>query len=359
VKDSLSRYDFELPEELIAQRPVPGRDRSRLLVLDGDNGSVSHRQFSEFPRFLREGDLLVVNNTRVLPARFLGRKDGGSGRSELLLHTPEEGGSWQALVKPSRRFKPGDIFLTGPDEQVRIRVGEPVGSGSRTVVLETPDHWQEAMDLAGKMPLPPYITRPADERDSTEYQTIFARQPGAVAAPTAGLHFSDRMLASLGHLGINHVELTLHVGIGTFQPVREDDPARHRMHHECYHLPAATRRTIEETRRAGGRVIAVGTTSARTLESPDQTDWDSDGDLSADTDLFIRPPYEFKRLDGLLTNFHLPRSTLLMLVSALAGREAILAAYGEAVRERYRFFSYGDAMLILPGADAGAGGEVL
>ncbi|MBC8366535.1 tRNA preQ1(34) S-adenosylmethionine ribosyltransferase-isomerase QueA [bacterium] len=341
----LEDYDYELPEELIAQRPVTRRDESRLLVLDGK--ARADHNFRDLPSFLRRGDLLVLNNTRVMPARLLGCREGGEGAAELLLHSPTPQGDWIALVRPSKRFKPGMRFFG--EDGVTVRVEEDLGEGNRRVVLESPNDWMAAMQTAGAMPLPPYIRRKADSRDAERYQTVFARENGAVAAPTAGLHFSEEVLHQIAELGVDRGELTLHVGPGTFLPVREVDFSKHRMHAERFELDAALRRKIDKTREAGGRVIAVGTTVVRALESLSETDWAGDEDHQGETRLFVHPPYEFKRVDALLTNFHLPRSTLLMLVSALAGREAMLAAYEHAVREKYRFYSYGDAMLIMPG----------
>jgi len=345
VSTRLEDYDYELPEELIAQRPMAKRHDSRLLILDGEN--LADRQFRDLPPFLRPGDLLVLNNTRVMPARLLGRREGGEGEAELLLHSPTPDGDWIALVRPSKRFKPGMRFFG--EGGVTIRVEENLGEGNRRVVLESPEDWTLAMQTAGAMPLPPYIRRKADAKDAVSYQTVFAREEGAVAAPTAGLHFSDEVLAEIESLGAGRGELTLHVGPGTFLPVREEDFSKHRMHSERFELSAALRRRIDATRQAGGRVLAVGTTVVRALESLNDEAWSADDDYAGETRLFVHPPYQFKRVDALLTNFHLPRSTLLMLVSALAGREAMLAAYEHAVREKYRFYSYGDAMLIMPG----------
>jgi len=345
VSTRLEDYDYELPEELIAQRPMAKRDDSRLLVLEGD--ARADCKFRDLPSYLRPGDLLVLNNTRVMPARLLGRREGGEGEAELLLHSPTSEGDWIALVRPSKRFKPGMRFFG--EGGVTVRVEEDLGEGHRRVVLESPEDWTAAMERAGAMPLPPYIRRKADAEDAKSYQTVFAREDGAVAAPTAGLHFSDAVLEDLESLGIDRGELTLHVGPGTFLPVRENDFSKHRMHAERIELSAALRRKIDRTREAGGSVLAVGTTVVRALESLSDEAWAGGEDHQGETRLFVHPPYKFKRVDALLTNFHLPRSTLLMLVSALAGREAMLAAYEHAVREKYRFYSYGDAMLIMPG----------
>jgi len=355
VAERLSDYDYPLPPAAIAQRPLADRAACRLLVLDPASGALADRRFRDLPALLAPGDLLVINDTRVLPARLRGlRERAGAGEAELLLHTPGADGRWLGLLRPARRFRPGDRFLAAQG-RVQIQVEEPGEGGDRWLRLLAPASWAEAMALAGELPLPPYIVRPADARDGEDYQTTFARAEGAVAAPTAGLHFDAPLLAALAARGVACAALTLHVGVGTFLPVRVDDPAEHRMHAERFTLPAATRRAVDAARAAGGRVIAVGTTVTRTLESPCEADWAGPADLAGETRLFIRPPYRCRRVDGLVTNFHLPRSTLLMLVAALAGRERVLAAYAHAVLAGYRFFSYGDAMLLLPGAAAEAG----
>ena len=349
MSERLSDYDFELPPDRIAQRPVPGRDGSRLLRLDLDGGPFADHRFRDLPDLLQPGDLLVVNDTKVLPARLLGNRGHEEGAAaEVLPHSPGEDGRWLALVRPSKRFREGDRFLAAGG-RVEIAVEERGGDGDRWLRLIRPDDWEEAMTIAGAMPLPPYIDRAADARDLDEYQTRFARRTGAVAAPTAGLHFSDALLGALAERGIERHALTLHVGIGTFRPVREENPADHPMHSERFLLPAETRRAVDAARAEGRRVIAVGTTVVRSLESLTDDEWDAPGDHAGETRLFIRPPFRFRRIDGLVSNFHLPRSTLLMLVSALAGRERVLAAYRHAVESGYRFFSYGDAMLFLPG----------
>jgi S-adenosylmethionine:tRNA ribosyltransferase-isomerase len=347
MSQNLDDYDYQLPESLIAQRPVAKRDESRLLVMDPDADRLGDHRFGELSGFLREGDLIVLNNTRVLPARLIGRREGHEGEAELLLHSPATDGSWIALVRPSKRFKPGARFIGA--NNVSMRVEDDLGEGNRRIVLESPEDWTTAMERAGALPLPPYIKRSADERDRETYQTVFAKEDGAVAAPTAGLHFSDALLEKLETQGVKRGELTLHVGPGTFLPVRVVDFSKHRMHAERFTLSAALRRQIDETRATGNRVLAVGTTVVRALESLDDEAWAGDQDYRGETRLFIRPPFAFKRVDAMLTNFHLPRSTLLMLVSAFAGREATLAAYEHALKERYRFYSYGDAMLIAKG----------
>jgi S-adenosylmethionine:tRNA ribosyltransferase-isomerase len=358
VSERLADYDYALPPALIAQRPAPRRDGCRLLVLDRASGACADRAFTDLPDLLAAGDLLVLNDTRVLPARLLGRREGGAAAEVLLAGPspspgPSNAGRWLALVRPAKRFKPGDRFTAAGG--VRLRVEEAAAGGQRWVALESPASWDEAMAAAGAMPLPPYIARPADALDTQDYQTVFARAAGAVAAPTAGLHFTTTLLAELRRRGVEQATCTLHVGIGTFQPLRVEDPACHRMHPERFILPARARRAVDRTQALGRRVIAVGTTAVRVLETPDAASWDGDADLAGETELFIRPPATIRRADALLTNFHLPRSTLLMLVSAFAGRERVLAAYRHAVGEGYRFYSYGDAMLIgegLAGASA-------
>ncbi|HVS03389.1 MAG TPA: tRNA preQ1(34) S-adenosylmethionine ribosyltransferase-isomerase QueA [Thermoanaerobaculia bacterium] len=343
-------FDYQLPDELIAQHPAP-RGASRLLVLRGDGG-VEHRQFAELPPLLAAGDLLVVNDTRVLPARLFGRRLPGGGAMELLL--AEKGGprEWQALLKPGRRAWPGTRIDLAPglwcevvakhrDGRHRLRFSEPI------------EPWLERL---GHVPLPPYIKRPDGPADRERYQTVFARQPGAIAAPTAGLHFSQASLEELDERGVRRAAVTLHVGLGTFKPVTAELVHEHRMDAEVYRVPAATAAAIAATRASGGRVVAVGTTVVRALESAAA----ADGTVVAGegrSELFVYPGHRFRVVDALLTNFHLPRSTLLMLVCALAGRERVLAAYRQAVAAGYRFYSYGDAMLVEPGSDSSARDE--
>jgi len=345
---NLADFDFDLPVGRIAQHPVTPRDAARLLVLDRPGGSVSHRRFGDLPDLLGPGDLLVLNDTRVIPARLRGRKPGG-GRIEILLEEPAAHAGadvWRCLVRGAGKL--------GAD--VRLDLGSGLGArlgaragGARLVHFESAGApVGELLDRLGEVPLPPYIRRPPagpTAEDRERYQTVYARRPGAVAAPTAGLHFTPATFARLARAGVRAAFVTLHVGSGTFAPVREDDPERHRMHPERYELPEAAARAIGETRRAGRRVIAVGTTVARVLETRARPD----GTAAAGTgrsELFIRPGFEFKVVDAVVTNFHLPRSTLLMLVAAFAGREAVLAAYREALAMDYRFYSYGDAMLV-------------
>ena len=339
-------FDYPLPEDLIASHPVGRRDESRLLVLDRSKGDMRDRHFRDLLEYLAEGDSLVVNDTRVFPARLRGRKPTGA-RVEVLLLRPlaedPEARLWQALVKPGGKLKPGREVEVG--DGLRVVVEDSFEDGSRRVRLEgTGDPWQ-LVERYGEMPLPPYIRRPGEASDRQRYQTVYARERGSVAAPTAGLHFTPALLEQVEALGVSLVRVTLHVGVGTFRPVDAERVDEHQMHAERYSLTEAAARLLNRTRSGGRRVWAVGTTSARTLE----TVAGSDGSFAAGegwTDLFIRPPYRFRAVDGLLTNFHLPRSSLLMLVSALAGRERVLEAYRHAVDRRYRFYSYGDAMLV-------------
>ncbi len=347
---SVSDYEYDLPPELVAQHPVPQRDESRLLVVPGV-GPFAHLSFRDLPTLLRAGDVLVVNESRVLPARLLGRKPTGA-EVELLLIRPFGSGPsdpgatlWEALVRPGGKLKPGRTVVVG--EHLEVDVVEALPNGSRVVRIRTDGPVEAALERYGRMPLPPYISRSDEPEDRDRYQTVYARQPGSVAAPTAGLHFTPELLSRIEAMGVRRAAVTLHVGVGTFRPVEGDDPTTHQMHSESYVVSPETAETVNRTRSEGGRVWAVGTTAVRTLESVA----DPEGRVSAgrgDTTLFIRPPYDFRVVDGLVTNFHLPRSTLLMLVSALAGYERTLAAYAEAVARRYRFYSYGDAMVVLP-----------
>ena len=323
--------DYELPQDLIAQGPAIPRDASRLMVIDVSTGEVSHRIFHDLPAFLHPGDALVLNETKVLPARLAVRRPGG-GTAELLFLGEMDDGSWEVLARPSRRLKPGMQLSANGDP---LRLLEPLGDG----------HWSVAatdvpalLDRHGRMPLPPYIE--ATPEAEGEYQTVYARVPGSAAAPTAGLHFTERVLDGVARAGARVQSITLHVGTGTFLPVRTEDLAEHPMHAERYSVPEATARTVE----GAERVFAVGTTAARTLES-----WAASGEPEGETDIFIYPGYRWRAVDALLTNFHLPRSTLLAMVMAFAGKDLVREAYGVAVRERYRFYSFGDAMLLLNG----------
>jgi S-adenosylmethionine:tRNA ribosyltransferase-isomerase len=336
-------FDYELPPELIAQAPLAERDASRLLVLDRRDGGIRHRRFVDLPGLVAPDDLVVVNDSRVIPARLLARRSGG-GSAEVLLVAREADGAWRALVRPGARIRPGARLTMGEDDRIEILATLP--GGQRRLRLHGAGGDEAIIARRGQVPLPPYITREPVETDRERYQTVYAAAPGSVAAPTAGLHFTPAVLAALEARGAGVARLTLHVGPGTFRPVAAADPAHHLLDPEAYSLPEATARHIVATRTRGGRVWAVGTTVARTLEACTEPD----GEVRAGTgwtSLFIRPGHTFRIVDHLLTNFHLPRSTLLMLVSAFAGRERVLAAYREAIRERYRFYSYGDAMLIL------------
>ena len=359
-----SDYRFALPEELIAQDPLTDRSASRLLVLDRETGTIQHKHFTDIPAFLRKGDVLVLNDTKVIPARLLGTRlakgpDGrhasGGGRfheggseAEILLLKRKGEDLWECIVRPGKRLRTGDEVVFGMTQtgeaMLRARIEEVLPDGNRMVRFFFTGIWEEVLNELGEMPLPPYIRNKLQDKD--RYQTVYARDPGSAAAPTAGLHFTKEMLEELKAAGIKVAPLTLHVGLGTFRPVKEEDLTKHPMHSEWYRVPEETAEEINRAKQEGRRVICVGTTSCRTLESAA----DGDGRVlpkEEETSIFIYPGFRFRVMDGLITNFHLPESTLLMLVSAFAGREKVLAAYEEAVRERYRFFSFGDAMLIL------------
>jgi S-adenosylmethionine:tRNA ribosyltransferase-isomerase len=335
-------FDFPLPPELIAQHPAPERTGSRLLHVAGT--SHADRRFADLPSLLRAGDLLVFNDTKVIKARFFGIKETG-GQVEIMLERIVDATHALCQIRASKAPKPGCLLTLA--EAFTVRMSARAGADGDFFLLELvePGNFWELAEQYGKLPLPPYIEHPAEGADETRYQTVYAREPGAVAAPTAGLHFDEAMLDTLRAQGIGTTFVTLHVGAGTYRPVRVDKIAEHRMHSERYEIPAATAEAIAATRAAGGRVVAVGTTSLRALESAGN----ADGTVragNAETDIFITPGYRFQVVDRLITNFHLPKSTLLMLVSAFAGYDAIRAAYAHAVAERYRFFSYGDAMLL-------------
>ena len=336
-----SDFYFDLPEELIAQTPLARRDASRLLLLDKETGEIEHRRFYELPGFLREGDCLVLNDSRVLPARLLGCRSSGGGVELVLLRDLGEG-RWECLSRAGRKTKPGTELSFGEGE-LTATVLEVAEGGNRIVQFHYDGIFLEILERLGRMPLPPYIK--AELQDAERYQTVYSREPGSAAAPTAGLHFTDELLETIAAKGVKLCYVTLHVGLGTFRPVKEDEIEDHAMHSEFCMIPEETARIVSDTKRGGGRVVAVGTTSCRTLESFAR----EDGTLPAAsgwTDIFIYPGYRFKCVDALVTNFHLPESTLIMLVSALAGRERVLNAYQTAVEERYRFFSFGDAMFI-------------
>ena len=336
-----SDFDFQLPEELIAQTPLERRDASRLLTLDKTTGAVGHRHFYELPRSLRPGDCLVLNDSRVLPARLIGHRPTG-GACEVLLLVNRGEDLWECLVRPGRKLKPGAQVIFG-DGQLTATVEEELDDGKRAVRFHYCGIFLEILEQLGKMPLPPYIK--AELADQERYQTVYSKVMGSAAAPTAGLHFTPELLAQIQGMDIKVCYVTLHVGLGTFRPVKAEDIQDHEMHSEFCMIPQETADIINETKRRGGRVICVGTTSCRTVESFAAEDGTM-SERSGWTNIFIYPGYRFKVLDALVTNFHLPQSTLIMLVSALAGREHVLAAYEEAVREKYRFFSFGDAMFI-------------
>ncbi len=335
-----SDFYFDLPEELIAQTPLQQRDSSRLLCLNKNTGELEHQHFYKLPDYLKEGDCLVLNDSRVLPARLIGSRITG-GSVELVLLRDLGDGCWECLSRPGRKTKPGAELIFGGGE-LKATVEEVADGGNRIVKFHYEGIFLEVLERLGKMPLPPYITE--ELKDSERYQTVYSKELGSAAAPTAGLHFTQELLDTIRNKGVNVCYVTLHVGLGTFRPVKEDEIEDHPMHSEFCIIPAETARIVNETKKNGGRVICVGTTSCRTVES-----FTRDGELQAEsgwTNIFIYPGYRFKCIDALVTNFHLPESTLIMLVSALAGRENVLNAYNTAVKEKYRFFSFGDAMFI-------------
>ncbi|MBT2569154.1 tRNA preQ1(34) S-adenosylmethionine ribosyltransferase-isomerase QueA [Planococcus sp. ISL-110] len=338
-------FDFELPEELIAQTPLLDRTSSRLLVMNKVTGAIEHRHFRDITDYLHSGDTLVLNDTRVLPARLMGIKEDTGANIELLLLKGIEDDVWETLVKPAKKVKVGTIVAFG-EGLLRAECIGILDHGGRHFKMIYDGIFYEILDQLGEMPLPPYIREKLEDQD--RYQTVFAKERGSAAAPTAGLHFTDELLEKIRAKGVNIAFITLHVGLGTFRPVSVDSIEDHEMHSEFYRITRETADLINKTRKQGGRIVSVGTTSTRTLESVAQK---FGGELQEDsgwTDIFIFPGYEFKAIDGLITNFHLPKSTLVMLVSALSNRDHILNAYQQAVDERYRFFSFGDAMFIEP-----------
>ena len=339
-----SDYYFDLPKELIAQDPLEDRSASRLLVMDRQTGATSHHIFKEICSFLKPGDCLVLNNTKVIPARLLGAKEDTGAAVEILLLKRMENDVWETLVKPGKKLRPGAKVVFG-DGRLRAEILDVEEDGNRLVKFFYDGIWEEVLDSLGEMPLPPYITHKL--QDKNRYQTVYAKFEGSAAAPTAGLHFTKELLAQVEAMGVDIAYVTLHVGLGTFRPVKEDEITDHKMHSEHYYLPQRTADLINQTKQQGGRVIAVGTTSCRTLETLGTRQGLPLHEQSGYTDIFIYPGYQFKVLDGLITNFHLPESTLIMLVSAFAGYEHTMAAYELAVKENYRFFSFGDAMAIL------------
>ncbi|HEY3417372.1 MAG TPA: tRNA preQ1(34) S-adenosylmethionine ribosyltransferase-isomerase QueA [Armatimonadota bacterium] len=346
----IEEFDYDLPEELIAQHPVTPRDASRLLVLHREDGRVEHRRFRDLPEYLRAGDLLVLNDTRVMPARLLGRKAGSGGQAELLLLQSAGMDRWQAMARPGRRLQPGAKIVFG-DEELFAEINDVLPGGGRLVTLLPGPNARgravhELLHALGEIPLPPYITQGPPPAERGCYQTIFARWEGSSAAPTAGLHFTEEIFAQLEARGVQRTFVTLHVGLATFKPVQVADVEEHEMHEEFFTVSEEAAALINATRARGGRIISIGTTSTRTLESAA----DEEGivhPLVGSTRLYIMPGYRFRVVDVQVTNFHMPRSTLLLLISAFAGRDHIFRAYREAIEERYRFLSFGDAMLIL------------
>ncbi len=340
-------FDYNLPESLIAQRPCDKRDASRLLVVHRNSHTTEHKHFYDIIDYLKPGDCLVLNNSKVLPARLFGVKEGTGAKVEFLLIKRINGDLWQTMVRPGRRIKPGDVIEFGPGFSALVKdFGD---QGTRLVEFRYEGIFMERLEEFGTMPLPPYIERPTTEADNDRYQTVYCEPEGSVAAPTAGLHFTQELLQKIMSRGISVGYVTLHVGIGTFRPVKAAEVEEHKMHFEEYEIPEETARLVNETKENGGRIVSVGTTSSRTLESAatqdDQGKWIVNGG-SGSTGIFIYPGYTFKVVDALITNFHLPKSTLLMLVSALYDRQKMLDIYQEAINMEYRFFSYGDAMFI-------------
>ncbi|MBE5899911.1 MAG: tRNA preQ1(34) S-adenosylmethionine ribosyltransferase-isomerase QueA [Lachnospiraceae bacterium] len=340
---NVSDFNYELPKELIAQDPLEKRSESRLMVLDKETGDVTHKHFYDIIEYINEGDCLVINNTRVIPARLYGSKEGTDATIEILLLKRIDADTWECLTKPGKKARVGARINFGDG----ILVGEIIDiveEGNRLIRFEYDGIFEEILDKLGEMPLPPYITHKL--QDKNRYQTVYAKYDGSAAAPTAGLHFTPELMEELRDKGIRIAEVTLHVGLGTFRPVKVENVLEHHMHSEYYEINEEACDIINSTKESGGKVISVGTTSTRTIESAA----DENGYLTpkkGNTDIFIYPGYDFKVIDSLITNFHLPESTLIMLVSALAGRENVLSAYEEAVKEKYRFFSFGDAMLIM------------
>ncbi|WP_069839608.1 tRNA preQ1(34) S-adenosylmethionine ribosyltransferase-isomerase QueA [Bacillus sp. F56] len=337
-------FDFELPERLIAQVPLEERDASRLMVLDKHTGELTDSSFKHIISFFNEGDCLVLNNTRVLPARLFGTKEDTGAKVELLLLKQETGDKWETLAKPAKRVKKGTVVTFG-DGRLKAVCTEELEHGGRKMEFQYDGIFYEVLESLGEMPLPPYIKEQLDDKE--RYQTVYSKEIGSAAAPTAGLHFTEEILQQLKDKGVQIEFITLHVGLGTFRPVSADEVEEHNMHAEFYQMSEETAAALNKVRENGGRIISVGTTSTRTLET---IAGELDGQFKASsgwTSIFIYPGYEFKAIDGMITNFHLPKSSLIMLVSALAGRENILRAYNHAVEEEYRFFSFGDAMLII------------
>jgi S-adenosylmethionine:tRNA ribosyltransferase-isomerase len=344
MKETMKVKDFyyQLPDELIAQEPAEYRSMSRLLILDRVTGEIEHKIFKDIVNYLHKGDCLVLNDTRVIPARLLGKREDTGGKIEFVLLNPIEGKVWEVILKPGKRAKPGSRFVFG-DGLLKAEIIEVVEGGNRLVRFEYEGIFQQILDQLGIIPLPPYITK--EIADSERYQTVYSRIKGSSAAPTAGLHFTEELLEDIVQKGIEVAFITLHIGLGTFRPVKVENVEEHHMHSEYFHIDEKACKKINSTKKSGGRIIAVGTTSCRVLE----TVGDEKGfvkPITGNTDIFIYPGYKFKVIDGLITNFHLPESTLIMLVSAFAGKDNIMHSYKTAIEKRYRFFSFGDAMLI-------------
>lgn len=346
----INDFDYELPEELIAQKPADKRDASRLLVVHRETGETEHKHFYDILEYLNEGDCLVLNNSKVLPARLYGIKEGTGAKVEFLLIKRIDGDRWETMVRPGKRLKPGDSVMFSEDPLLKADIIDYGNDGTRIVEFSYDGIFMERLEEIGSMPLPPYIERQSENEDRDRYQTVYCKEEGSVAAPTAGLHFTEELLEKARAKGVELAYVTLHVGIGTFRPVKCENIEDHSMHFEEYHIDEKTAEIINRAKAEGRRVISVGTTSTRTVESAAYFDEEKDcwqvrsGENS--TGIFIYPGYEFRIIDSLITNFHLPKSTLLMLISALYDREKILEVYQEAIREKYRFFSYGDAMFI-------------
>ncbi len=338
-----SDYYYDLPKELIAQTPLQKRDSSRLFVLGRNTGTIEHKHFYDIVDYLNEGDCLILNDSRVLPARIYGVKKDTGARVEFLLLTQRSQNVWECLAGPGKKARENTVFDFGSGVMTG-RVLQVLENGNRVVEFECDENFFAALDRLGEMPLPPYITEKLEDKE--RYQTVYSRELGSAAAPTAGLHFTPELLEKIKQKGVNIGYVTLHVGLGTFRPVKVDDVTKHKMHSEHYEIPEKTAKLIKQTKANGGRVISVGTTSCRTLEAAAK-EYGEPVACDGWTDIFIYPPYEFKAIDGLITNFHLPESTLIMLVSAFAGYDNVMNAYKEAVKEKYRFFSFGDAMAIL------------
>lgn len=341
----LQDFDYYLPEELIAQEPLEKRDNSRLMVINKNDRTIEHHVFKEVIDFMKTGDALVINNTRVIPARLFGEKEGTGAKIEVVLLTRINTNQWEVLVKPGKKARPGTTIRFG-DGELKAKVIDTTDVGGRILEFSYQGIFEEVLDKLGQMPLPPYINY--DLQDKERYQTVYSKHEGSAAAPTAGLHFTEELINSIKEKGIEIIEVMLHVGLGTFRPVKAENILEHKMHSEYYHVPAESAVKINQIKEKGGKVFSVGTTSTRTLESvADINGYINPQGASGWTDIFIYPGYKFKVVDGLITNFHLPKSTLIMLVSAFADRELILEAYELAVKEKYRFFSFGDAMLVI------------